>query len=81
MSLMGTPSILDGWPEDPFTRSTTPEHPSRIDDVPIKLTQFCPFTLILNIVISGYTIRVYSYYPDIEHSYIRVHHKGIQLLP
>ena len=46
MSLMGTSSILDGWPNESFSLvydlgKLFFGHPSRIDDVPIKLTQFC----------------------------------------
>ena len=43
---MGTSSIQDGCPKNGFPRSYTEEkdllgHPSSIDDVPIKLIQFC----------------------------------------
>ena len=46
MSLIGTSSILDGCPKKSFSsvhdlRKLFFGHRSRIDDVPIKLTQFC----------------------------------------
>ena len=46
MSLMGTLSILDGCPKKSFSSAYDIGnqffgHPSHIDGVPIKLTQFC----------------------------------------
>ena len=58
MSLMETSSILNGCPEKSFSsvydlRKLFFGHPSRIDDVPIKLTQFCSMTAIDTIVDGG----------------------------
>ena len=51
MSLMGTSSLLDRCPKKSFSSvydlgKQFFGHPSHIDDVPIKLTQYCYKTVV-----------------------------------
>ena len=82
MSLMGTSSILDGYPKKSFSSVYVLlffGHPSRIDDVPIKLTQQHDFFIVhLEHTLSGSAGRNFlQFYFNTKYSYLYAGmHKG-----